>query len=159
MSVISTRCCGTDVHKKQITVSTLVSPADGKAKTSTRRRLASTPAGNGFQDQAIEVVVMESTGQYWRPVWTIIAEVSADTETFKTVNHLASWSCLAPKNNEPSGMVKCADVTNGNKYLKTAMVTAAMGAKRKREGGLKDFFYRLASRMGNRRHLWLLPIK
>nr|WP_270757956.1 IS110 family transposase [Lacticaseibacillus paracasei] len=66
-----------------------------------------------------------------RTAGIIIAEVGADTKAFETVNHLASWSGLAPGNNESAGMVKRAGVTHGNKYLKTAMVTAAMGAKRK----------------------------
>ena len=84
-----------------------------------------------------------------RTAGIIIAKVGADTEAFETVNHLASWSGLALGNNESARMVNRAGVTHGNKYLKMAMVLAAMGAKRKRKGGLQDFFYRLTSRMGN----------
>lgn len=349
MDVMSTRCCGIDVHQKQITVSTLIGPADGRAKRLTKVFDTTTLGLNAcrqwLEDQAIEVVALESTGQYWRPVWNIlsagsfcmilcnpriiktmpgrktdrldaewiadlarhgmlpasyvpdkaiielrestrarkaighdatkyknrihnilqrsnikltsyvsdifagsgrklldllingesidhdivaacmhgrmkhspeqiliamngslsandrrlidiemkaldgflerlaeldalieeqlkpfwelylrlqtlpgassrtagilIAEIGADTKAFETANHLASWSGLAPGNNESAGMVKRAGVTHGNKYLKTAMVTAAMGAKRQKEGGLKDYFYRHSQRMHN----------
>ncbi|MCU6432040.1 IS110 family transposase [Lacticaseibacillus paracasei] len=64
--------------QKQITVSTLIGPADGKAKKRTKVFDTTTLSLNAcrqwLQDQAIEVVAMESTGQYWRPVWTIITE-------------------------------------------------------------------------------------
>ncbi|MBW4803398.1 IS110 family transposase, partial [Loigolactobacillus coryniformis subsp. torquens] len=40
---------------------------------------------------------------------------------------------------------------HGNKYLKTAMITAAMAAKSTKQTGLRDFYWRLCSRMGKQK--------
>jgi transposase len=94
-----------------------------------------------------------------RTAGIIIAEVGADTEAFEDAHRLASWVGLAPGNNESAGVSKSTGINHGNAYLKTAMVTAAMGAKAKKEGGLKDFFYRLTNRMGKMKALVALAHK
>lgn len=98
-------------------------------------------------------------GVSMRSAITIIAEIGSDVETFESANHLASWAGLAPGNNESGGFVRRAGITHGNKYLKTAMVTAALGAKRRKEGGLKDYCYRLTARMGKMKAIIALAHK
>ncbi|EEI70559.1 IS110 family transposase [Lentilactobacillus hilgardii] len=77
----------------------------------------------------------------------VIAEVGTDVSPFPTAHHLASWAGLCPGNYESAGQSKSSHILHGNVYLKTALVTAALGAKRQTCSGLKDFFYRLKGHM------------
>lgn len=72
------RCCGIDVHKKQITVCVLppvgsrsVPVKEETFRTFTRdlKRLR-----GWLLSCRVTEIVMESTGQYWRPVWNILEE-------------------------------------------------------------------------------------
>lgn len=77
----------------------------------------------------------------------IIAEIGVDVSPFPDVYHLASWAGLCPGNYESAGVKHGSRILHGNVYLKKALVTAAMGAKITKETGLKDYFWRLKSRM------------
>lgn len=72
------RCCGIDVHKKRLTVCVLPpeSRPDGKALEREFRTFTRDLRGlRGWLKQCrVTEVVMESTGQYWRPVWNILEE-------------------------------------------------------------------------------------
>lgn len=70
------RCCGIDVHKKKVTVYVLppqgesgVKPLEREFRTFTRD-LGSLQAW--LKECRVTEVVMESTGQYWRPVWNVL---------------------------------------------------------------------------------------
>jgi transposase len=78
MASVYRRCCGIDVHKKSISVCVL--PPVGsqgaaikqeKFRTFTRdlKRLRA-----WLLNCRVTEIVMESTGQYWRPVWNILEE-------------------------------------------------------------------------------------
>lgn len=77
----------------------------------------------------------------------IIAEIGVDVSPFPDAHHLASWAGLCPGNYESAGVKHGSRILHGNVYLKKALVTAAMGAKITKETGLKDYFWRLKSRM------------
>ena len=51
-------------------------------------------------------------------------------DKFETADQLTSWAGLAPGNNESAGKKKSTSTKKGNKYLRTAMVTAAWAAAR-----------------------------
>lgn len=78
----------------------------------------------------------------------IIAEIGSDVSPFPDAHHLASWAGLCPGNYESAGVKHGSRTLHGNKYLKTALITAAMGAKNTKESGLRDYYYRLMSHMG-----------
>lgn len=72
------RCCGIDVHKKSISVCVLppvgsrtIPLKEEKFRTFTRdlKRLRT-----WLTNCRVTEIVMESTGQYWRPVWNILEE-------------------------------------------------------------------------------------
>jgi transposase len=72
------RCCGIDVHKKSISVCVLppggsrsIPIKEEKFRTFTRdlKRLRA-----WLLNCRVTEIVMESTGQYWRPVWNILEE-------------------------------------------------------------------------------------
>ena len=70
------RCCGIDVHKKSVMVHVLPPQGDSKGKPHERefrtfsRDLRS--LRGWLKNLQVTEVVMESTGQYWRPLWNIL---------------------------------------------------------------------------------------
>jgi len=69
------RCCGIDVHKKSVTVHVL--PPDG-SRGEDKSRVFRTFTRDlerlqlWLRQCKVTDVVMESTGQYWRPVWNVL---------------------------------------------------------------------------------------
>ena len=72
------RCCGIDVHKKNVTVCIL--PPIGKPEVEVRKRTFRTftrdlkQLRTWLKNCKVSEIAMESTGQYWRPVWNILEE-------------------------------------------------------------------------------------
>jgi transposase len=72
------RCCGIDVHKKNVTVC-ILAPV-GKAEVEIRRRTFRTftrdlkQLRTWLKNCKVTEIAMESTGQYWRAVWNILEE-------------------------------------------------------------------------------------
>jgi transposase len=70
------RCCGIDVHKKSLSVCVLA--PEGKRSPGVRREVFRTFTRDLKRLRAwlikckVTEIVMESTGQYWRPVWNIL---------------------------------------------------------------------------------------
>lgn len=70
------RCCGIDVHKKQVTVHVL--PPQGQAQGKPLERQFRTFSRDlrslrgWLKNCRVTDVVMESTGQYWRAVWNVL---------------------------------------------------------------------------------------
>lgn len=68
---------GMDVHQKQVTVCVLHEPI-GSRKVQKEVRVFGTTSrelrhlNDWIQSEQVEAVVMESTGQYWRPVWNVL---------------------------------------------------------------------------------------
>ena len=67
------RIAGIDVHKKMLAVAVADVEVDGEWQFD-RRQFGTSPSQlrglvSWFAEQAVEEVVMESTAQYWRPVW------------------------------------------------------------------------------------------
>src|SRR6476660_5325981 len=70
---MSYRIAGIDVHKKMLAVVVADVEVEGEYQFE-RRLLGSNPdhlrlLANGLIEQQVEEVVMESTAQYWKPVW------------------------------------------------------------------------------------------
>jgi transposase len=70
------RCCGIDVHKKSISVCVL--PPVGNGSVASKQETFRTFTRDLKRLRAwllkckVSEIVMESTGQYWRPVWNIL---------------------------------------------------------------------------------------
>jgi transposase len=76
MDVISSRCCGLDIHKKTV-VACLISSAQGQQPQKEVRTFRTMTAellllADWLQMAGCTHVAMESTGVYWRPVYNLL---------------------------------------------------------------------------------------
>ena len=79
---------------------------------------------------------------------TIIAEIGIDMGVFGNAMRLASWAGVCPGNYESAGRQRRGTTRRGNVHLKTALVTAAIGASRRKGSYYKDKCHRLKARRG-----------
>src|SRR5260370_1681070 len=78
MQVIYPRCAGLDVHQKTVVVTIMMTEQDGTVQrkqqsfsTMTADLLA---LDDWLRQHQVEVIALESTGIYWRPVYSILEE-------------------------------------------------------------------------------------
>lgn len=81
----------------------------------------------------------------------IIAELGVDMSRFPTAGHAAAWAGVVPGKQESAGRNYSAKTSKANRYLKTALVEAAMAAGRSSDNYLASQFRRLAARRGKKR--------
>jgi transposase len=76
MQVVFSRCCGMDVHKKMLVACVLLTAEDGSVQRHIRTFSTMTPdllsCLDWLESLQVEVVAMESTGIYWRPVYNVL---------------------------------------------------------------------------------------
>lgn len=76
MQVLHPICCGLDVHKKLVVACLRVQGADGRARREVRRLEALTDALVELRAWLVgagcTLVVVESTGPYWKPVYNLL---------------------------------------------------------------------------------------
>jgi len=81
----------------------------------------------------------------------LIAEIGTDMTAWKTDRQFAAWSGTCPGNRESAGVRKKAKAREGNPYVKTILIQAAVGASQTIGSHLSHRFHRLAARRGPRR--------
>jgi len=78
MQVIHERCAALDVHKKTVVTTIMLTQADGSVQEETRTFLTMTAdllaLDDWLESHDIEVIAMESTGVFWRPVFNLLEE-------------------------------------------------------------------------------------
>ncbi|UCC75441.1 MAG: IS110 family transposase [Anaerolineales bacterium] len=81
----------------------------------------------------------------------LVAEMGIDMSRFATEKHLASWTGVAPGNNESGGKRRSGKTPPGNRYLRKGLVQGARGASRKKNTYLKSKYHRIAARRGKKK--------
>jgi transposase len=78
MDVIYPRCCGLDVHKREVVACVVSTEADGTPRKVIRAFGTMTPDILALADwlatQEVIHVAMESTGVYWKPIWNLLED-------------------------------------------------------------------------------------
>jgi transposase len=76
MQIVHPRCCGIDVHKKDVKACALLTHPDGTTTSQVRTFSTMTDGllalADWLRSLDIHQVAMESTGVYWRPVYNIL---------------------------------------------------------------------------------------
>lgn len=83
--------------------------------------------------------------------WTIVAEIGTDMSRFPTAQHIRSWACLCPRNDESAGKRRSTKVRQGCNWLKTGLIQAAWSVSRMKKGYLASQFNRLRMRRGSKK--------
>ena len=69
-------CAGLDVHQKSVVACVLWGPLDSKPKAELRKFGTTTgellELADWLAERGVEVVGMESTGVFWKPVWNVL---------------------------------------------------------------------------------------
>jgi transposase len=103
-----------------------------------------------FARQLEQLATIPGVGQATAEV--IIAETGGDMTRFRTAGHLASWAGVCPGHHESAGKHKSGKTRHGNRWLATALGTAAMAASRTRDKTyLGARYHRLAPRLGKKK--------
>jgi len=81
----------------------------------------------------------------------IVSEIGVDLKAFPSAKHLASWAGLCPGNNQSAGKHKSGKTRKGDRWLRTSLVEAALGALRTRDTYLSAQYARVVRRRGHRK--------
>jgi transposase len=85
----------------------------------------------------------------------ILAEIGIDMSVFPSAQHLSSWCGICPGNNESAGKSRSGRTTQGNKFLKSALVESAWNSCKNssKDSFLKRKFYTITARRGRKKAL------
>lgn len=85
-----------------------------------------------------------------RTVENLLAEVGVDMGRFPTAGNLTSWAGICPGNNETAGKRRRGRTRKGNRWLKTALLEAALAAIRVKGCALGVRYRRICRHRGHK---------
>ena len=95
--------------------------------------------------------LMTIPGVARRNATAIFAETGGDMTRFATAAHLCSWGAICPGQNESGGKRRSGALRNGNRYLRGALIEAALAATRARGTALQARYYRVKRHRGHKK--------
>jgi transposase len=82
---------------------------------------------------------------------SLVAETGGEMRHFPTAGHLCSWSALCPGHNESAGKRRSGKTRKANRYLRAALIQAALAATRAKGSLLQAKYYRVKTRRGHKK--------
>ena len=86
-----------------------------------------------------------------RTAEVLIAELGVDMTVFPTDRHVASWAGMCPGQHESAGKRQSGKTRKGNRWLRGALVQAALAAIRTRDCALASRYRRLVRHRGHKK--------
>lgn len=81
----------------------------------------------------------------------LIAELGVDMRVFPTAAHAASWAGLCPGHNESAGKYKSGKTRHGSRWLRAALIEAALAAIRTRDSAFGARYRRILRHRGHKK--------
>ena len=82
---------------------------------------------------------------------SLLAETGGDMSKFPTAAHLCSWGAVCPGQNESAGKRRSGKTRKGNRYLRAALIQAALAAMRAKGTALQARYYRVKAHRGHKK--------
>ena len=102
-------------------------------------------------EQTALVLLNEIPGVNRRSAENILAEIGTVMSRFPSAGHLASWAGMCPGNDQSAGKRRSGRMSDGNRWLKSALNQCAWAASRKKDSYFAAQHRRIASRRGLKR--------
>ena len=102
-----------------------------------------------FASEAARLDAMPGIGP--RTAEILIAELGVNMQQFPTARHVASWAGLCPGTHESAGKRRAVRTGKGNRWLRAALIEAALAAINVRDGALAARYARLKPRCGHKK--------
>ncbi|MFQ5962030.1 MAG: IS110 family transposase [Candidatus Methylomirabilales bacterium] len=86
-----------------------------------------------------------------RTAEVMVAEMGVDMSVFPSDGHLASWTGICPGNNESAGKRKSGKTRKGNRWLRMALIEAALAASHTKHSALAARYRRVLRHRGHKK--------
>jgi transposase len=86
-----------------------------------------------------------------RAIEGIVAEIGVDMRPFPSDAHLVSWAGICPGHHESAGKHTSGKTRKGNRWLRTALIEAALAAIRKKDSRLAARYRRIMRHRGHKK--------
>lgn len=86
-----------------------------------------------------------------RAIEGIVAEIGVDLRPFPSDRHLVSWAGICPGHHESAGKHTSGKTRKGNRWLRTALIEAALGAIRVKDSRLAARYRRIMRHRGHKK--------
>jgi transposase len=102
-----------------------------------------------FASEAARLDAIPGVGP--RTAQILIAELGVDMRQFPTARHAASWAGLCPGNHESAGKRRPVRTRKGNRWLRAALIEAALGAINVEDSALAARYRRVMRHRGHKK--------